>query len=1131
MKQSRWIGGPGVWFVSCAVAWGCSSSPELLVDGDADSSSDATADASSGDGNDSAGDLSVDGNADAGTGGKPPVGSDPCLTVDCGLGQRCEVVDDDGVCIDNTCEELTCESTEACTEAPDGGFYCQDISCDSDVACPASQYCDGDVCVDDVCSPGTLSCNGTDAVLACQSNGSGTAALFSCAGGAYFESSCGAQAAGTGCSCQDEWDCPLFTTCDAGRCVGTGVEPTCALPPVDFESVLPDREFRWGGTSVASPAAADWMGPDGPVGRPFPSSAHVSSTPLVVNLDDDNGDGLVNERDFPEIVFISYRTGDDVRRNGVVRAIHATGNPRGQDYFAVCGNAVWREGDPIAADSACDFGTDNASWTDEPFALPGGAAAVGDLDGDGFPEIVVPTTRRSLLVLNNRGEVLVESAPWQWPGGYGQTNPSHWVFATVALANLDHAGPAEAIVGNRVFTFKLVPDGDGVPQLTFDRVFAGNQKTGVQGTDFGAVVCAGDVSSTHPGLEVVAGTSAYGLPAAPSGDPGCALPENAATDYCTNKLTLVWDTTTAFGTNEATGGIATSRSNGYCAIADVLGADPTLAPGPAPDAPLDQKPEVVLIANGWLVVLDGETGKQVRLVDLGGGTVGGAPNVDDFDGDGFPEVATALANFYRVVDFQTPTVACPAWPTTMTKTEAVPGANTARAPGGTGAEGSCSQDSDCAAGAFCAGLVTGEGHCGCLHSGWQRATEDDSSKATSSSVFDFNGDGAAEVAYNDECYFRIFDGASGAIHLAIPSLSRTVLENPAIADVDNDGNAEIVTVTNSDVLQCGETTLTRFPAPTDGPATVGRADLPNGIEVWGEASDAWVSARRVWNQQAYHVTNVTEAGALPRHEPENYKPYGGRQYNTYRSQPRVYGVAPDLTLTAIEVSSPDVSCGVLSEIIDVTVEVKNEGDLRVGPGVTLAFFGEWASPIVPGPLVDENGDPLTITLTQSLEPGASVLLSVRFDAQDAPSGELPSFVSATIDSLNAERECDETDNSIDTAVEPSESLADLRLEFVGTPNCAQARVRVTNDGSATATDVKVTIYAGNPAQGGTPLATVTVASALEPGQFKEKNVDLGTLERSVVLFGIADPNDTIEECNSQNNVAAGPGLDCGTVVH
>ena len=68
---------------------------------------------------------------------------------------------------------------------------------------------------------------------------------------------------------------------------------------------------------------------------------------------------------------------------------------------------------------------------------------------------------------------------------------------------------------------------------------------------------------------------------------------------------------------------------------------------------------------------------------------------------------------------------------------------------------------------------------------------------TGSTLFDFNGDGAAEVIYNDECWFRIYDGLSGVTLFKEPSESRTRIEYPVVADVDN-GNAEIVFSTSTE---------------------------------------------------------------------------------------------------------------------------------------------------------------------------------------------------------------------------------------------------------------------------------------------------------------------------------------------
>jgi hypothetical protein len=393
-------------------------------------------------------------------------------------------------------------------------------------------------------------------------------------------------------------------------------------------------------------------------------------------------------------------------------------------------------------------------------------------------------------------------------------------------------------------------------------------------------------------------------------------------------------------------------------------------------------------------------------------------------------------------------------------------------------------------------------------------------------VFDFNGDGAAEVVYGDECYFRVYDGVSGDVQLAVPSVSRTVMENPVVADVDNDGNAEIVFVNNNETLQCGQDPLTN----PDG-TTVAKNALPNGIQVWGDVSDTWVSARRVWNQHAYHVTNVTESGHIPVREPESWKPYGGRLYNTYRSQPRAFGVAPDLSLLAMQVSSPDVACGELSDELELVVLVKNLGDLRVGPGVAITFYGDFGGTITA--LRDPAGDPLTATLVGSLEPGASILVTAAFRAEDNPQNALPGRVIARIDEAASERECREDNNEISEAVSAGEQLADLRL-VVGAESgqCSAKKVEVTvhNDGSIAASDVLVRLYAGDPSAGGKPIGELVIAGPIAPGASANAQVTLAPLELDISVYGVADPLDAIAECNNANNLDQGPTIACRDIL-
>ncbi|MFO0618859.1 MAG: hypothetical protein U0414_40095 [Polyangiaceae bacterium] len=995
------------------------------------------------------------------TNGSTTTGGDVCMGTGCPADQHCEDVNGVGTCVNNTCADLMCGPKEICETTPGGGAVCTDISCAADVDCAADQFCDPamGVCVDDVCTAGARHCVGAE-LFECASNGGADAAKYTCGSPTAFGSTC--VDAGNGvatCTCEDDWDCPAFTTCEAGACSGTGKAPTCTLPPVSFANALPVNEIQWGGTGSGANSNA--------VNAPFPLSAQACATPIVANLDDDNGDGLIDERDFAEIVFMTY-CGSDVATNGIIRAIHGGGPNKGKDYFAQCGATVWHEGDPLNMACACASAEGNST----------AAVAVGDLDGDGVPEIIVPNENDALVILDNHGNAITRSANNQWPLGYVNPAPT--------IANLDQQGFAEIVVGNNVFTLAH----DAMGKLVFvDRFSGGALPSGQNGQ--GPVPCVANISG-GPTLEIVAGTTAYALPTPPPGvvkRADCAV--GATDDFCTGKLTVVWD-----GQAKNPGLIAAAQRDGFCAIADVLGADETIAPGPT--NPLDGTPEVIVIAEGYLLILNGQNGTLRRSTNLNAGLDGGAPNVDDFDGDGFPEIGTAFGTSYLHIDLQDTSPACPAWPTPFVDGAAQPATDPARAPGG-----ACAADTDCAAGAVCNPKL---GACVCLHNGWKRTTEDDSSRVTSSSVFDFNGDGAAEVVYNDECYFRIYDGRDGTPLFKQHSPSRTRIENPAIADVDNDGNAEIVFPSNNDTSSCSA-----------------GANYPNGIAVWGDASDAWVSARRVWNQHSYHVTNVTESAAIPLHEPEHWKDYNGRTYDTYRSNPRAYDVAPDLAIGGVQITSPDATCGQLSTNLSITVEVRNEGDLRVGPGVALTFYGHWATGAVDEPLyADAAQTPLTIVLAQSLEPGTSVLVSVPYDALTSTPMSVPDTIAVVVDEANVARECDELDNQVTVPVDPGLQQADLRIELgAASASCPAPTIATTifNDGSAPASNILVRYYAGDPSQGGSLLGEVVVPGPLAAGANTTLMTSLPGFPASldILVYGVVDPLDAIPECNDGNN--------------
>ncbi len=244
---------------------------------------------------------------------------------------------------------------------------------------------------------------------------------------------------------------------------------------------------------------------------------------------------------------------------------------------------------------------------------------------------------------------------------------------------------------------------------------------------------------------------------------------------------------------------------------------------------------------------------------------GGPPTVADFDGDGVAEVGVAGADFYVVADLECLASPLPA---------------------------QCSDP----------GIR------------WKVPNADCSSRVTGSSVFDFDGDGRAEVVYNDEDFFRIFDGTTGAVLTQIANHSHTRLEMPVIADVDNDGNAEIVFIENAS----GGTT--------------------QGIRVYADAADSWVPTRRVWNQHAYHVTNTSELGAIPANEPPNWleptdaSPSG--LMNNFRQNLPDFDqfAAPDLTVAlSFDKSTCPATLGLVATVC-------NAGALQVGAGTIVTFW-------------------------------------------------------------------------------------------------------------------------------------------------------------------------------------------------
>lgn len=134
---------------------------------------------------------------------------------------------------------------------------------------------------------------------------------------------------------------------------------------------------------------------------------------------------------------------------------------------------------------------------------------------------------------------------------------------------------------------------------------------------------------------------------------------------------------------------------------------------------------------------------------------------------------------------------------------------------------------------------------------------DDRNGMTSATVFDLQNDGIMELMHADQFNFRILDAQTLVPLFETANSSRTVYENPVVADVDGDKQAEIIITGYDDDLT--------LPTP--------------GIRVFKARNGAWADAGSVWGSHAFHVDDINEDSTLPLLETPSWL-----THNTYRVQ-------------------------------------------------------------------------------------------------------------------------------------------------------------------------------------------------------------------------------------------------------
>jgi len=355
-------------------------------------------------------------------------------------------------------------------------------------------------------------------------------------------------------------------------------------------------------------------------------------------------------------------------------------------------------------------------------------------------------------------------------------------------------------------------------------------------------------------------------------------------------------------------------------------------------------------------------------------------------------------------------------------------------------------------------------------------------------VFDLNGDGRPEVLFNNNGYFRVFDGQTATLlYQERFGAALNSYQNVLIADVDGDHHAEAVAF---------------------GYAWSG-SGIGDGLRVYGSATTPWVNARRIWNQPAYHITNINDDGTIPPYEAPSWL-----LQNSYRVQAPVGETTnPYLAanLTASSLRAVQTGAGTT-----LTVRVGNGGAVSAASGAPVAWYD--GDPAAGGVLIG------TSQTTRALAPGDYQDLVLTWTGASAGSRTLV----AVVDPDATHVDCDRTDNraSLTTTIVPI--LADLAVanndvQVTGPlteGRLIPVRVTVHNAGGAEAASAAVRLTLGDPSQGGVELGRATLP-ALAAGASAAVEVvweSLGATGTNY-LYAQVDPEGAVSEATTANNTA------------
>ncbi|MCC6459120.1 MAG: gliding motility-associated C-terminal domain-containing protein [Saprospiraceae bacterium] len=302
---------------------------------------------------------------------------------------------------------------------------------------------------------------------------------------------------------------------------------------------------------------------------------------------------------------------------------------------------------------------------------------------------------------------------------------------------------------------------------------------------------------------------------------------------------------------------------------------------------------------------------------------------------------------------------------------------------------------------------------------WSMATDDGSGGNAGATAFDLDGNGQMELVYRGEGSLRILyagmapfpPGVDAQRNFAtFPSISATRHEYPVVADVDNDGQAEIVCTGGDLPFNISNLFLGRLKVYESNLAVAA----------------PWRPARAVWNQYSYHSTHINDDLTIPRTPQPSHLELpvlgsGKRPLNTFLVQTTLLNrnFDPYKPLPDAQVSTATARCA--GNSVQISLEICNPGSVDLAAGLPLRFYNSDptqaaatrlpGNPVVPLAIPIDSCVSVQFTLPQPAGPTLWVVLND--DGSQAPPFDLEADFP-----VNALDECDFSNNLLAIPMPP-----------------------------------------------------------------------------------------------------------------